>query len=373
VFTAPNVTELTDVRIITRASKDWYADGSDFKYLKVLPPMNIQIDPEPTTVNSEDNVTATVQVEDSLGVPISDATVTISSDVGGSFSAEQAATDSNGTVEFIFTAPQVTSAEGTNATLTVKATKGGYADSEASIIVPVKPKILTTQVFLPTDTTYSEARMNITVNFSYNNDPIPDATIILTSELDNFTSSATTDADGDATLEFVAPRVNDSTNLTITVTADKAGYFRSPCQVSITVNPRTFRITIVSPSVTAGEPVDVKVQAECVEDESKVGDAAVLFSLSSGATMTGTTNADGTCYFTLTSRQTSTQALNVTADVTKDGYTPGRQVLPVPISQPEAGFPLLTVMLIIIPIVIVIVVAVLIKMKVIVVSAKEET
>jgi parallel beta-helix repeat protein len=371
VFTAPNVTELTDVRMIARAYKDGYADGSDFRYLKVFPPLNVQVGPEPSTVSSEGSVTVTVRVEDSFGGPVSDATVTISSDVG-SFSAEQAITDSKGTAEFIFTAPQTTSAEGTNATLTAKTTKSGYADSEVSIIVPVKPKVLSTQVFLATDTAYSEARMNITVNVSYNNNPIPDATILLTSQLDNFTSSATTGADGNATVEFAAPRVNDSTNLTITVTANKAGYFGSPCQVSIAVNPRTFRITIFSPSVTAGETADVKVQAECVEDGSKVGDAAVLFSLSSGETMTGTTNADGTCYFTLTSRQTSTRSLNVTANATKDGYTPAQETFSVIIIQPEGGLPILTIMMILIPIMIVVVVAVLIKLKVILVSAAEE-
>jgi parallel beta-helix repeat protein len=373
VFTAPNVTELTNVRMIARASKVGYADGSDFRYLKVLAPLNVRIDPEPSIVSSEGNVTVAVHVEESSGRPVSNATVTISSDVGGNFSAELATTDSNGTAEFIFTAPQTMSAEGINATLAAKASTSGWADGEGSIIVPVKPKVLFTQVFLPTDTAYSEQRMNITVNVTYDNSPIQDATIILTSESGNFTSSAPTDADGNATVEFVALRVNDSTNSTITATPNKVGYFCSPCQVSIVVNPRTFRIAIVSPFVTAGETVDVKVEAECVEDGSKVEDANVLFSLSSGETMTGTTDAEGTCFFTLTSRETSTQALNVTADVTKSGYTPGRQLLSVPISQPAGGFPLLTMILIILPIVIVVIVAVLIKLKVIQVSAKEET
>lgn len=373
VFTAPNVTELTSVRLIARASKSGYADGSDFRYLKVFAPLNVQVDPEPSTVSSEGNVTVTVHVEEGSGRPVSDATVTISSDVGGNFSAEQATTDPNGTAEFIFTAPQTTSAEGTNTTLTAKATKSGYADSEGSIIVPVKPKVLFTQIFLPTDTAYSEQRMNIIVKVTYDNNPIQDATIILTSRSGNFTSNAPTDADGNATVEFTAPLVNDSTNSTITATANKVGYFGTPCQVSIAVNPRTFRIAIVSPFVTAGDTVDVKVQVECVEDGSQVENASVLFSLSSGETMTNTTSADGTCYFTLTSRETSTQALNVTADVTKNGYTPGRQLLSVPISQPTGGFPLLTMILIILPIVIVVIVAVLIKLKVIQVSAKEET
>jgi hypothetical protein len=333
----------------------------------------VRFDPEPSTAISESNVTVTVRVEEGPGRPVSNAEVTISSDAGGNFSAEQTTTDANGTVEFIFTAPQTTLEEGTNVTLTAKATRSGYADSEASIIVPVQPKVLFAKVFLPTDTAYSEQKMSIVVNVNYDNNPVQDATVILTSQSGNFTSIAPTDADGNTTVEFTAPLVNDSTNSTINATANKVGYFGSPCQVSIVVNPRTFSIAIISPLVTAGDTVDVKVQVECAEDGSKVENASVLFSLSSGETMTGTTDAEGTCYFRLTSHETSTQALNVTADVTKNGYTSGQQVLSIPISQSGGGFPLMTMILIIVPILIVVIVAVLIKLKIITVSAKEET
>jgi parallel beta-helix repeat protein len=181
VFTAPNVTELTDVRMIARASMNGYADGSDFKYLKVIAPLNVRFDPEPSTAISEANVTVTVRVEEGPGRPVSNAKVTISSDAGGNFSEEQATTNANGTVEFIYTAPQTTLEEGTNVTLTAKATRSGYADNEASIIVPVRPKVLFAQIFLPTDAAYSEQIMNIVVNVNYDNNPIQDATISLTS------------------------------------------------------------------------------------------------------------------------------------------------------------------------------------------------
>ena len=52
MFTAPNVTEATDVRIIGRASKTGYADGSNYKYLKVLPPLTVQVTAKPATIES---------------------------------------------------------------------------------------------------------------------------------------------------------------------------------------------------------------------------------------------------------------------------------------------------------------------------------
>ena len=472
-FTAPNVTELANVGLIARVSKEGYADGSDLQYLKVIPPLNVQVSPEPTTVNSEGNSTVTVHVTDPSGTPvpeadislsasngtlstrtrttdtngdatfvftapltlepinvelsatadktdyatgtsqniivvqpkvlvleltatpasvfseetstiivrvtqnsavISDATVTISADVGGNFSAEQATTDLNGVSTFIFTAPQTTLPEGINATLTAKAAKSSYAESELSLIVPVKPKVLSTQIVLPSNTTFSEASMNITVSVRFGTTPVQNASINLTTEAGNFSTAAgTTDSNGNVTLEFTAPQVSNSTNVTITALVTKAGYADNQCENVITVNPRTFSILIISPMISSGETADIKAQVTCPEDGSRVGDAHVVLSLSTGDVMSSTTDANGTCYFTLTSRQTSARVLNMTADATKNGYTPGQETSSVIIIQSEGGLPILTMMMIIIPIMIVVVVVVLIKLKVIVVSAAEET
>jgi hypothetical protein len=88
--------------------------------------------------------------------------------------------------------------------------------------------------------------------------------------------------------------------------------------------------------------------------------------------MTGVTDMDGNCFFTLNSSQTSAKVLNMTAEVTKNGCTPGQQASSVSIVQSEGGLPLLTIILIMIPIMVVVVVAVLIKLKVMVVSTEEE-
>jgi hypothetical protein len=470
-FTAPNVTELANIGLIARVSKNGYADGSDFKYLKVLPPLDVQISPEPTIVNSEGNSTVTIYIVDTSGTPvpeayvslspsngtlsagtgttdvngaatfvftapltlepinitlsatanktdyatgtsqniiaiqpkllnleltaapasifsqesstitirathdfapIPDAKVTMSSDVGGNFSAEEATTDSNGISQFIFTAPQTTLLEGINATLTAKAAKSGYAESEFSLIVPVKPKVLSTQILLPSNTTFSEAKINLTVSVKYGTTRVQNASINLTMQAGDFSAATgTTDSDGNLTLEFTAPQVSHSTNITITAVATKAGYAGSQSEKTIAVSPRTFSILIISPMISSGETADIRVQVTCPEDGNRVGDAHVVFSLSTGDLVSSTTDANGTCYFTLTSRQTSAQVLNMTANATKNGYTPGQQTSSVIIIQPESGFPFLTIMMIMVPIVIVVVIAVLIKLKVMVVSAEE--
>jgi hypothetical protein len=216
--------------------------------------------------------------------------------------------------------------------------------------------------------------MNVTISVKFGTTPVQNASINLTTEASNFSTAAgKTDSNGNVTLEITAPQVSNSTNVTITALVTKAGYADNQCENVITVNPRTFSILIISPMISSGETADIKVQVASPEDGSRVGDAHVVLSLSTGDFMSSTTDANGTCYFTLTSRQTSARVLNMTADATKNGYTPGQGTSSVIIIQPEGGLSILTMMMIIIPIVIVVVVAVLIKLKVIMVSAAEET
>jgi hypothetical protein len=474
-FTAPNVTELTNVMLIARAvnSESGYADGSDFKYLAVLPPLNVQIVSEPAAINSEGNSTVTVYVRDASGYPvpeadvsffasngtlspitgttdlngaatsvftapltlelinvtlsatasktdyangtsqntitvhpkilalklaappepvfsgenstitvqvthnseaISNATVTISSDIGGNFSAEEATTDSLGTSEFIFTAPQTTLSETVNATLIVEASKSGYASNLLSIVVPVKPKILSTQISLPSNTTFSDAKMNLTVTVKHETMPVQYATVTLTTQAGTFSAATgTTDINGNVTVEFTSPQVNGSTNITIIAHAAKAGYVDDQIETAVTVNPRTFSVLIIPPIINSGETTEVQVQVTCLEDGSRVTDAHVQFSLSNEDLPDGTTDAEGNCFFMLNSSQTSTQVVNMTAGVTKNGYVPGHRTISVTVLQPEGELPFLTIIMIMVPIVIVIVIVALIKLKIMVVSTEEET
>ena len=138
-FTAPNVSQITNVRITATASKSGYADGSDYKYLEVLPLLLVQVTADPTTVISEATSNVKVHVTSS-GQPVTDAIVTISSDGSGNFSAETGTTDSNGNVTSVFTAPQTTTQ--LNIIITATTTKIGYVDGEDQATITVTPKTI---------------------------------------------------------------------------------------------------------------------------------------------------------------------------------------------------------------------------------------
>jgi hypothetical protein len=216
--------------------------------------------------------------------------------------------------------------------------------------------------------------MNLTVTVKHETMPVQYATVTFTTQAGTFsTATGTTDINGNVTVEFASPQVNGSTNITIIANATKAGYVNDQIETAVTVNPRTFAILIIPPFINSGKTVEVEVQVTCLEDGSNVTDADVRFSLSNEDLPDGTTDADGNCFFMLNSSQTSTQVLNMTASVTKNGYVPGRRTISVTVFQSEGEFPLLTIIMIMVPIVIVVVIVVLIKLKIMMVSTEEET
>jgi hypothetical protein len=238
----------------------------------------------------------------------------------------------------------------------------------------VKPKILSTQISLPSNTTFSDAKMNLTVTVKHETMPVQYATVTLTTQAGTFSAATgTTDINGNVTVEFASPQVNGSTNITIIAHAAKAGYVNHQIETAVTINPRTFSVLIIPPIINSGKTAEVQVQVTCLEDGSRVTDAHVQFSLSNGDLSDGTTDAEGNCFFMLNSSQTSTQVLNMTAGVTKNGYVPGHRTISVSVLQPEGELPFLTIIMIMVPIVIVIVIVALIKLKIMVVSTEEET
>jgi len=242
-FTAPNVTQITNVRITATASKSGYADGSDYKYLEVLPILLVQVTADPTTIISEATSNAAVHVTSS-GQPVANAVVTMSSDSGGNFSATTGTTDSNGYVTFTFIAPQTTTQ--LNVTITAAATKSGYMDGQGQTIITVEPKVLLVQVVANYGSINSEMTSNVTVHVTCDSNPISDATITLSSDNGGsfYPASGTTDANGECVFTFTSPRVTTPIDVTITAAATKSGYMDGQGQTIITVNPVAVPITV---------------------------------------------------------------------------------------------------------------------------------
>jgi parallel beta-helix repeat protein len=480
IFRAPNVTEMSDVRIIARASKFLYTDGSAYDYLTVLPPLTVLVNADPPTVKSEETATVTVRVLDSFempvanvslvlsaengelsattgvtdlngmavfnftayqtltemnatvfvtatksgygmgqgfciipiepkvlsveviaepsiiiseesslitahvtcdSIPISDVTVAISSDVGGNFSSTLGTTDSNGNVAFLFTAPQTTVRDGLNATITVSAVKSGYVDGEGYALITILPKILFVQISAEPNATVSEGKVNVTVQVTYEEEPISEANVTLTSESGGIflPTFALSDDNGNATFTFTAPQVEAPCNITLFVKATKEGYVDGENWLNISLSPGIIDVEIIveQSSIVSGESTTVSVHVSC--NQAPVFNASVSLSCSDGTipTMTNWTDVNGYCTFVYIAPQTATLlSVNITANATKYGYVSGEKQVSItvnPEAAPSEGWPLTTILLIVlIPIIIAVVVVVLVKLKIIEVSAGEE-
>jgi hypothetical protein len=480
-FKAPNVTEVTNIRIIARASNASCADGADYKYLKVLPPLNVNVTADQPTVKSEETTTITVYVTGSFeepvanallmlssengtlsaitgvtdlngmavfnftasqtltqinaiitvtatktgygrgqaqltipiepkvlaaeitanpavilseeaslitayitcdSVPIPNATVTILSDAGGNFSKTSETTDSDGNAIFLFTAPKVRAMDGLNVTITVTANKTGYVNGEKSMVVTIKPKILSVQITAEPNATISEGKVNINVKVTYNESPVAEANVTLIPEAGVFLPNSTlSDDNGVATFVFTAPPVDPSRNITLRVRAAKDGYADGENTLNITVSPGVLNAEIIveQSSVAPEKSTVVTVYVSCNQTQAPVASVLVSVSCSSGSISPATnlTSADGYCTFVFNAPQATTLlSVDITANATKYGYVSCEKQTSITVNpevgKPTEGWPLMTILLILIPIVIVIVVAVLVKLKIIVLSSGEE-
>lgn len=377
-FMAPDITEKTYIRIVARASKSGYADGSSHKYVEVSPFLSVQITANPNVVRSEGTSQILVYVK-SNDEPVVNASVTLSSSLG-SLSSEMGVTGANGAFSVIFTAPQTITFLYANMAAT--ATKSGYMNGTGQATIVIEPKILNVQIVAEPNATISEAKMNVTVSVKYETISIAQANVTVTVESGNFsTTSGLTDAYGNIMFTFTTPPVNVQSKIVITAIATKTGYATAQNQLEVTINPRTFIVTIDAPYIKSEELANVIVQVTCGEDATPVVGANVTIWSSAGNfnVTTKITDASGACNFVFRAPYTTAQIfITITANVTKNGYINGGNqtetiVTPKITSEQEGGWPLTAILLILIPIIIIaIVVVVLVKLKIISVSTREE-
>ena len=235
-FIAPNVTQTTNVRITVTASKSGYADGSDYRYLVVLPALQVQVTPNPSIIYPDvtSQVTAHVTYNEQ---PVANAEVRVWSDSGGNFSAETGITNSNGNAAFTFTAPQTTTQ--LNVTITAAAAKTGFADSEGQTEITVLLGILNIQITTSPTPVESETSSNITVYVTYDTNPIADVEVRVWSDSGGNFSAETgiTNSNGNAAFTFTAPQTTTQLNLNINATATKSGYTDGEAQRVLIVIP----------------------------------------------------------------------------------------------------------------------------------------
>ncbi len=138
-YTAPQTLTPLNVTITATVTKVGYWDGSGELKLSVVPKtLTVSVDVLPSTVDSQGSANIKIHVA-SDGVPMANATITVSSDLGGVFSDITGQTDENGDFQVTFIAPETGSA--LTGTVTVSASKLGYAEGQgqASITVNAAP------------------------------------------------------------------------------------------------------------------------------------------------------------------------------------------------------------------------------------------
>jgi chondroitin AC lyase len=378
-FTAPNATRLMDVRIIARASGAGFADGSNYQYVKVFPPLAVQVNAQPSTIIAEKSTIVTVLVTNGFNEPVANASLTLSVD-NGNLSAFSGVTDQNGNFSSVFTAPLTTVT--LNATVSVNATKSGFVDVQGQTIINVLPKVLDVRIIAERTMIISESKVNMTVHVAYDAMPVQQANVSISPPNRGNFSDATglTDAFGDVIFTFTAPQANAPLDIIITAHASKAMYADGDGALNITVTPGVLSVEVssASPSVRSRESAVVTVLVTC--NSTRVADAQVTVSVDNGnfSSTTAITDVSGSCTFIFNTPITTAQlSAVIRANATKNGFiSAGNQttitIAPEAPPQAEGGWPWWTILLIVIPVVIVVIVLVLIKLKIITVSSEEE-
>lgn len=378
-FTAPTVTELSNLRIIARVSKTGYTDGSNYAYVKVLPHLLVQVNAEPSTIKSEGASNVTVYVSSGIDSPVPNAVIEISSDIGD-LSSTMDVTGSDGRASFLFTAPETMVELNANITMTV--TKTEYVDGEGRIAVHIVPKVLDLQLLTQDSVTISNGLVNLTARVTYEGMPISDAAITVASDSGGSFSATTglTDLNGALFLTFTAPPTNISSIITLSANASRTTYVDGQASLGVTVNPGVLDIEVSASSSTVSSRDSAIVTLLVTCNSEAVEQALVTLSADYGnfSAKTGYSIVNGSCTFIFSAPETKSQ-LNavITVQAEKNGYVSAANqttitVIPQTIVPEEGGLPWITILLIIIPIVIAVIVAVLIKLKIITFSPSEE-
>ena len=335
IFTAPNVSDISYIRIMASATADRYADGSDHKYLKVLPPLTIQITAEPATVKSRETATITLNVTGGFGQPVANALLTLEVD-NGSLSTNTGITDPDGSTTFDFTAPYTLSE--VNVTIMATAVKSEFSDGHSQKTITVEPKMLTVQVIADPSAIVSEGTSNITAIVTSDTGPISDAVVtVSTDNVGNLTSTLeTTDTNGVATFLLTAPQTTIILDPTITVKATKSGYVSGENQTIIIIRPKVLAVDMTAETSVTVSEAKVAVTVHVTYDMGPVENASVTIASENGGNFsqpTEVTDAHGIATFILTATQANTQLnATITAQASKSGYVNGQNSLNITIN-----------------------------------------
>jgi len=327
-FIAPNVTKKTNIMLIVTASKDGYADGSEYKYVKILPPLVVDLEVKPKILLSEQAFSMNVSVT-RLGRPISEAAVEVSSNLTGVF-LDSGVTDPYGKCMFNFVAPAVK--EKTSIAITVVASKEGYEDGIAQSVIVVEPRNMTVQITIYPETVFSDENSTIYVYVSYEQWPIEGAQVNIAANIGTLSSQIeSTDSYGQATFVYHAPVVYEETTAILNITVSKDGYYDVTLQSAITIKPKVLNVEVKVYPETVFSEGTINVTAYVTFNGQPVSEVNIMVTSSFGnLSATGITNSNGICTFTFAAPAVYQQT-NVTffVNASKTGYVSGNSFMQI--------------------------------------------
>ena len=323
-FTAPNVTETIDARIIARASTSGYADGSGHEYVKILSPLRVEVASQPPMLKSEGNTTLSVLVKDNFDDPVATANLTFSADYG-TITPTTILTDTNGTAAFTYKAPQTLNQ--VNVTITIVASKSEYADGVLQAYITVEPKLLSLDLTAEPSTILSEDPSTITAHVTYDSTAVANTTVTAFSDVGgNFSETLLyTDLTGTARFAFTAPQTVafEGINVTVIVRAFKDGFVEAQSQIVLPVHPKTLDVQIIPDALTTYSGGKMNVTVNVGYSDNPIENANVTASSMNGefAPTLGVTDKNGNVTFVFTAREINQETnINISVIAMKAGY-----------------------------------------------------
>ena len=334
-FTAPNVTTLSNARIVARANVTGYADGCSYKYLTIFPPLAVQVTSLPATVKSEQNTTVTVTVTDGFEQLVGDVYLELSCS-NGSLSTYAGVTNINGTMTFGFTAPHTLSSF--SVTIACVATKSGFAEGRGQGTVFVEPKVLELELTSSPTEILSEATSTVTARVTSDSGPVSDVVVTASSgDVGSFAASTgITNQNGVASFTFMAPQVSAELSVSIAMVAAKNGYVSAAGQTVIAVMPKVLVVELNPSSSSTVSEAQVNISVVATYDGAPVRDANVTIASHNGGNFSlssASTDGEGIAVFIFNAPQV-TAPINVTltAQAQKSGYANGSCFLSLVVS-----------------------------------------
>lgn len=337
-FTAPNTTAITDIRIIAKAETPGHADGSDYKYVKVIPPLVVQITPENPSMKSEAYAIVNVDVSLGLGRPVKDALVILSSDYGDVMPSSNW-TDNNGRTQFTYTAPQTLSQ--LVATLTATAIKLEYVEGHGQVTIAVEPRVLIVTATPSPPIIISGDTSIITVLVMSDGTPVPNAALAATADIGEVNpQSVLTDLAGIGSLTFKVsgPSVQEEIMATINVSASKDSYVSTEVQANVQVIPKMLAVQLTPQSSTTYSEATVNLTAHVIytRDMTPVSDVNITIMSSGGGNFSkdsGLTNVEGDAVFVFQAPQVNEQMdINISVIASRSGYVNGQNYTTITIA-----------------------------------------